>query len=164
MVLLAKSVVGLVTGSPAIQGNALHSPVDVVDNVLALGVMRISARSTDREHPYGHREFETPAGFGPAGLLTAMAAEVALSAVRPERPRSRYKRAEPGASACPWSMWRSRRPGDVARRRGRPRAEGRPLRILDQPARPARKSSAWPRGGIDDHVLMAVRVHVADPR
>jgi cation diffusion facilitator family transporter len=58
-VLGAKFIIGATTGSLAVLGDAVHSSVDAVNNVLALGVMWIAAREPDEEHPYGHTKFET---------------------------------------------------------------------------------------------------------
>jgi cation diffusion facilitator family transporter len=84
VVLLAKTVVGLSTGSLAILGDAVHSLTDVANNVIAWCVIRFSSQPADREHPYGHRKFETLAVFGLATLLAVFAIELALHAVRRE--------------------------------------------------------------------------------
>jgi len=72
--------VGLATGSLAILGDAIHSLTDVVNNVIAWVVVRLSSLPPDREHPYGHRKFETLAVFGLATLLTVVAFELAMRA------------------------------------------------------------------------------------
>ena len=84
-VLLAKLAVGLSSGSLAILGDAAHSLTDVANNVVAWVVVRHAARPADRRHPYGHRKFETLAVFGLAVLLTMIAFELALHAVRREQ-------------------------------------------------------------------------------
>jgi cation diffusion facilitator family transporter len=81
-VLLAKVVVGVTTGSLAIIGDAIHSLTDVINNVIAWVVIRLSSLPPDREHPYGHRKFETLAVFFLASLLIVLAFELALHAVR----------------------------------------------------------------------------------
>ncbi len=40
-------------------GDALHSSVDSLYNVLGLIVIRVAARAPDEDHPYGHGKFET---------------------------------------------------------------------------------------------------------
>ena len=82
VVLLAKVIVGFTTGSLAILGDAIHSLTDVVNNILAWVVIRISSSPPDLEHPYGHRKFETLAVFFLASLLTVLAFELALHAIR----------------------------------------------------------------------------------
>jgi len=84
VVLLAKLAVGLTTGSLAILSDALHSLTDVVNNVLAWFVIYHAGQPADREHPYGHRKFETLAVFVLATLLAVLALELALQAIRRE--------------------------------------------------------------------------------
>ncbi len=80
-VLVAKLVVGITTGSLAVLGDAIHSFTDVANNIVAWFVIRLSSEPADREHPYGHRKFETLAVFGLATLLTVLAVELALHAI-----------------------------------------------------------------------------------
>lgn len=83
-VLIAKTVVGFSTGSLAILGDALHSLTDLANNVVAWVVIRLSNAPADREHPYGHRKFETLAVFFLASLLVVLAFELGLNAIRKE--------------------------------------------------------------------------------
>ena len=84
VVLLAKLWVGISTGSLAILGDAIHSLTDIINNFLAWVVIRLSSMPPDREHPYGHRKFETLAVFFLASLLAVLAFELALHAIRKE--------------------------------------------------------------------------------
>jgi cation diffusion facilitator family transporter len=84
LVLVAKLVVGFSTGSLAVLGDALHSLTDLANNVVAWFVVRLSSAPPDRNHPYGHRKFETLAVFGLASLMTVLGFELALSAIRRE--------------------------------------------------------------------------------
>lgn len=84
VVLIVKLVVGLSTGSLAVLGDAVHSLTDVANNIVAWIVIRFSSMPADREHPYGHRKFETIAVFGLATLLTVLALELALNAIKRE--------------------------------------------------------------------------------
>ena len=83
-VLALKLVVGIATGSFAVLGDAIHSLGDVANNAVAWFVVRVSAQPPDRNHPYGHRKFETLAVFVLATLLTVLGIELALGAVRRE--------------------------------------------------------------------------------
>ncbi len=84
IMLVAKIAVGLTTGSLAILGDAIHSLSDVTNNIIAYSVIRLSGAPPDREHPYGHRKFETLAVFFLAALLTVLAFELAISAINKE--------------------------------------------------------------------------------
>jgi cation diffusion facilitator family transporter len=83
-VLLAKVVVGFSTGSLAVLSDAVHSLTDMFNNIVAWTVVRLSAVPADREHPYGHRKFETLAVFGLAALLVVLAFELGLNAIKGE--------------------------------------------------------------------------------
>ena len=79
VVLLLKIVVGVSTGSLAIIGDAIHSGSDLANNVVAMLVMGRASRPADREHPYGHRKYETLAVFVLASLLTVTAFQIILA-------------------------------------------------------------------------------------
>ena len=81
LVLITKVIVGFTTGSLAIIGDAIHSLTDVVNNIIAWIVIRLSSLPPDREHPYGHRKFETLAVFFLASLLVVLSFELALRAI-----------------------------------------------------------------------------------
>lgn len=80
--LIAKLAVGLRSGSLAVLGDAAHSAADLMNNVFALIALQISQAPPDREHPYGHRKFETLAVFALAMLLGVLALELVLQALR----------------------------------------------------------------------------------
>jgi cation diffusion facilitator family transporter len=80
-VMLAKAAVGFSTSSIAILGDAIHSLADLANNVAGFVAIRIAREPPDREHPYGHRKFETLAVFGIAMLLAVLAIEIILGAL-----------------------------------------------------------------------------------
>ena len=84
LVLILKTIVGLSTGSMAILADAVHSLTDLTNNVIAWFVMHFSTLPADREHPYGHRKFETLAVFVLASILVVLAFELILNAIRKE--------------------------------------------------------------------------------
>ena len=76
----AKLIVGLATGSLAVMGDALHSTVDALNNVLALVVMRTAAKPPDEDHPYGHGKFETLGALAIVGFLSITCFELVRDA------------------------------------------------------------------------------------
>ena len=80
IVLIAKTTVGIYTGSSAILSDALHSLTDVFNNIFAYIASRVSSSPPDLNHPYGHRKFETLAVFVLATLLSVVAIEVVIRA------------------------------------------------------------------------------------
>jgi cation diffusion facilitator family transporter len=78
LVLLAKIAVGIATGSTAVLGDAVHSFADLSNNLVALLALHFAVEPPDREHPYGHRKYETLAVFALAVLLSVLAVELAM--------------------------------------------------------------------------------------
>lgn len=80
-VLLAKVMIGLKSGSLAVAGDAVHSSVDAMNNVLALAVSWVAALAPDEDHPYGHRKFETLGALAIVIFLSISGFEVVKGAV-----------------------------------------------------------------------------------
>ncbi|MBW8771860.1 MAG: cation transporter [Gemmatimonadetes bacterium] len=55
-VVAIKVIVGFATGSLSVLGDAVHSSVDGINNVVGI---RLAAQGPDDDHPYGHARFET---------------------------------------------------------------------------------------------------------
>ena len=84
LVLIAKTIVGLSTGSMGILADAIHSLTDLTNNIIAWIVIHFSSLPADREHPYGHRKLETLAVFILASILVVIAFELAINAINKE--------------------------------------------------------------------------------
>jgi cation diffusion facilitator family transporter len=80
-VVAAKLAVGLTAHSLAVMGDALHSSVDALNNILALVVVRVAAQAPDEDHPYGHGKFETLGALAIVGFLSVTCFELARGAV-----------------------------------------------------------------------------------
>lgn len=80
-VVAAKATIGAFAGSLAVIGDAVHSSIDAVYNVLGLIVIHLASRAPDEDHPYGHRKFETLGALGICVVLVVTSFELARSAV-----------------------------------------------------------------------------------
>ena len=80
-VLVAKATIGMLTGSLAVLGDAVHSSVDAAYNVLGLVVVRVAAREPDEDHPYGHGKFETLGALAIVVFLSVTCFELMRSAI-----------------------------------------------------------------------------------
>lgn len=80
-VVVAKLVVGIRSGSIAVLGDAAHSGVDALNNVVALLAMRVASAPPDDQHPYGHGKFETVGALAIASFLSITCFELGRSAV-----------------------------------------------------------------------------------
>lgn len=65
----AKMILGLLTNSNSILADGFHSIADSTSNVIGLVGINAAMMPVDRDHPYGHKKFETLAALGIAGLL-----------------------------------------------------------------------------------------------
>lgn len=81
-VVVAKAYIGVVSGSLAVWGDALHSSVDSLYNVLGLIVVRVAAREPDEDHPYGHGKFETLGALAIVVFLSITCFELIRNAVQ----------------------------------------------------------------------------------
>lgn len=80
-VIVAKIFVAVRSGSIAVLGDAAHSGVDAVNNVVGLMAMRLAAAPPDDQHPYGHGKFETLAALAVAAFLSVTCFELIQGAV-----------------------------------------------------------------------------------
>jgi cation diffusion facilitator family transporter len=81
LVVVAKASIGMVAGSLAVLGDAVHSSVDAVYNILGLVVVRVASRAPDEDHPYGHGKFETLGALAIVVFLSITCFELVRSAV-----------------------------------------------------------------------------------
>jgi cation diffusion facilitator family transporter len=89
IVAVAKIVFGYISGAVSILSDGFHSLTDASSNVMGLIGIWVSGQPPDRNHPYGHRKFETVAAAGMTVFLLFVVIEVMRNAVRhlaePER-------------------------------------------------------------------------------
>src|SRR5260370_21213167 len=78
---VAKTVVGLLSGSLAILSEAAHSLLDLAATVLTYFAVRISGKPADRGHQYGHRKVESLAALAATALLFLLSAALRCAAV-----------------------------------------------------------------------------------
>lgn len=77
----AKIALGLVTGAISVLSDGFHSLTDGASNIVALVGVRMASQPPDREHPYGHRKFETMASVGILLFLLLVLVQVLTAAV-----------------------------------------------------------------------------------
>jgi len=82
MLVLAKLVVGLLTGSLGILSEAVHSLFDLAASTFTLFAVRTARKPADKEHPYGHGRAENLAAFAEGILLLIIALVIGFEATR----------------------------------------------------------------------------------
>lgn len=98
-VIFAKLVVGLQSGSISVLGDAAHSGVDALNNIVALTAVRVAAAPPDAEHPYGHGKFETVGALAIVSFLSITCFELVRTAV------GRLLGGDPPPEVEPFMFW-----------------------------------------------------------
>jgi cation diffusion facilitator family transporter len=80
-VAFVKIVLGYATGAVSIVSDGFHSLTDSASNVVALVGVSVARRPPDRNHPYGHRKYETMASIGILIFLIIVMVEVLRTAI-----------------------------------------------------------------------------------
>lgn len=70
LVTVIKLIVGARTGALTVIGAGLESTLDLINNIIALSLVRIAHLEPDEEHPYGHGKFETLGTLAVVGFLS----------------------------------------------------------------------------------------------
>ena len=77
----AKILVGYLSGALSILSDGFHSVTDGTSNVVGLVAISLASKPPDRDHPYGHRKFETIASVAIAVLLLLVLVELVRNAI-----------------------------------------------------------------------------------
>ena len=78
---LFKFIAGIVANSGAMISDAVHSSSDVISSVIVIIGVRISAKESDREHPYGHERMECVASIILSVILAVTGLFIAWEAI-----------------------------------------------------------------------------------
>lgn len=73
LVAAAKIIYGVLTGFTSMTADGFHSLSDGASNILSLIGIHFASQPVDRDHPYGHRKYETLFALGIAGMLFLLA-------------------------------------------------------------------------------------------
>src|SRR5215470_17218344 len=79
---IAKTVVGLMSGSLGLLSEAGHSLVDLGATILTYFAVRMSGKPADEEHHYGHGKVESLAALAETALLFVLSGVVILEATQ----------------------------------------------------------------------------------
>jgi cation diffusion facilitator family transporter len=77
----AKLAVGLAADSLSVIGDAVHSSVDAINNIVFIVLMRYAGAEADLDHPYGHGKFEVLGALGIVIFLAIASFELLKTAV-----------------------------------------------------------------------------------
>ena len=73
---IGKFIAGIVSGSLSVSADAVNNLSDASSSIISLIGFKLSEKSPDKEHPYGHGRYEYLAGFMVAALIIVIGAEL----------------------------------------------------------------------------------------
>lgn len=73
---VGKFIAGIISGSLSISADAVNNLSDASSSIISLIGFKLSEKSADREHPYGHGRYEYLAGFLVAALIIVIGVEL----------------------------------------------------------------------------------------
>ncbi len=94
-----KLLAGLIAHSGAMVSDAVHSASDVISSVVVIIGIRLAAKESDKEHPYGHERLECVAAILLAVLLFSTGLGIGANACRDIFTEKRNELAIPGILA-----------------------------------------------------------------
>ena len=80
-VALLKLVIGILIKSSSMTADGFHSLTDGSSNIVGLIGITLASKPIDREHPYGHRKFETLCGLFIAAMLFFIGGKIIIDAI-----------------------------------------------------------------------------------
>lgn len=94
-----KFIAGIVAHSSAMISDAVHSSSDVLSSIVVIIGVRMSAKESDKEHPYGHERLECVAAIILSTLLILTGLGIGLSAIKTILTKDYLHIVAPGALA-----------------------------------------------------------------
>jgi len=82
LVAIAKIIFGFISRTSSITADGFHSLSDGASNIVCLVGIYFAGQPTDRDHPYGHKKYETFFSIAIASILFLVAFELIQGAVR----------------------------------------------------------------------------------
>ncbi len=79
---IGKFIAGVLSGSLSISADAVNNLSDASSSIISLIGFKLSEKSADSEHPYGHGRYEYLAGFMVAALIIVIGAELLRDSIR----------------------------------------------------------------------------------
>jgi len=96
---LFKIMAGILAHSGAMISDAVHSASDVLSSIIVIIGVKISAKESDKDHPYGHERFECVAAIGLAVILLISGLFIGHTAIEKIRSGNTQEFAIPGLLA-----------------------------------------------------------------
>ena len=79
---IGKAAAGILAHSPAMISDGVHSASDVFSSIIVIIGVQLSAKKSDRSHPYGHERFECVAAIVLAAILVVVGGTIGINAIK----------------------------------------------------------------------------------
>ncbi len=94
-----KAAAGIIANSPAMLSDGVHSASDVFSSIIVIIGVKISAKKSDKLHPYGHERFECVAAIVLAVVLAVTGCFIGAEAISRLSSGNLDEMPEPGLAA-----------------------------------------------------------------
>ena len=82
ILIILKTIAGILSGSISIISEAIHSAMDLVASIITFFSVKMSSKPADQDHPYGHGKIENVSGVVEGFLIFVAAFIIIVEAVK----------------------------------------------------------------------------------
>ena len=81
-VAVSKLVIGLIINSSSVIADSIHSMSDSTSNIIGIIAIMLASKPKDKEHPYGHKKFETIASISIGVILLVLGISLIKTSIK----------------------------------------------------------------------------------
>ena len=81
-VAISKLVIGLIINSSSVIADSIHSMSDSTSNIIGIIAIMLASKPKDKEHPYGHKKFETIASISIGIILLILGVSLIKTSIK----------------------------------------------------------------------------------
>lgn len=81
-VAISKLVIGLIINSSSVIADSIHSMSDSTSNIIGIIAIMLASKPKDKEHPYGHKKFETIASISIGIILLTLGVSLIKTSIK----------------------------------------------------------------------------------
>lgn len=81
-VAISKLVIGLIINSSSVIADSIHSMSDSTSNIIGIIAIMLASKPKDKEHPYGHKKFETIASISIGVILLVLGISLIKTSIK----------------------------------------------------------------------------------
>lgn len=81
-VAISKLIIGLIINSSSVIADSIHSMSDSTSNIIGIIAIMLASKPKDKEHPYGHKKFETIASISIGIILLTLGVSLIKTSIK----------------------------------------------------------------------------------